>query len=143
MARESRQRLLPPPVCKAILLCEKALRDEFTGLYSLVNIFDNIHLYSLPSLIGPYLLFLQVTDGLGRYRIAVEIHDLGSGSVLAREDQPEIELADKNVKWIGILGVPAFLIKEAGAYDILVLANGQEINRQKLTINQLTEHDDD
>ena len=142
MAREPGVRALPPPVCKAILLCEKVVRDEFTGLYSLINIFDDIHLYSLPCLIGPYLLFLQVTDGLGRYQISVEIQDLSTGSVLARADQPEIELADKNVKWIGILGVPPFLINEAGAYDILVLANGQEINRQKITINQLKEHDD-
>jgi hypothetical protein len=141
MAKKVREEGFPPPECKALLLCERVIRDEFTGLYSLINIFDNINVFALPCLIGPYLLFLQITDGVGRYRITVEIQDLPSGAVLAREDQPEIELPDPNVKWVGILAVPPFEISQAGFYDVLVLANGQEINRQKITITRIQEED--
>jgi hypothetical protein len=142
MARKTGEHGLPPPECKAILLCERVLRDEFTGLFSLINVFDNINSYSFPCTIGPYLLFLHITDGLGRYRITVEIQDLQSDVVIAREDQPEIELPDKNVKWIGILSVPEFEVAQPGMYDVLVLANDQEINRQKLTVTQIPEEHD-
>jgi hypothetical protein len=142
MAKKTGKQGLPAPECKAILLCERVLRDEFTGLFSLINVFDNINSDSFPCTIGPYLLFLQITDGLGRYRIMVEIHDLHSDVIIAREDQPEIELPDKNAKWIGILSVPQFEIAQPGMYDVLVLANDQEINRQKLTVTQIQEDDD-
>ena len=134
MARKAPKGQLPPPQCKAILLCERAIFDGRTGMYSLINIFDFVYVSDPYCTIGPYQLFLQLTGGLGPYQITVEILDLQADVVLVREDHLEITFGDKNEKWNGDLEVGPFEITHAGSYDVLVLADGQEIDRQKLTV---------
>ena len=62
---------LPPPTCKAILLCQMAIFEQGTGNPSLINIFDRIVLDSLPGKVSQ-CVFLQLVNGIGAYDIVVE-----------------------------------------------------------------------
>lgn len=79
----------PPPKCKAIVLCDQVILDALTQRYTLVGLFDECPSSAYPFQMGPFRLFLQVVDGIGRYNLTVELHDLRDATVLARlEDVP-------------------------------------------------------
>lgn len=137
MAKKKRG-TLPAPLCKVILPCVQVIHDHFTNLYSIIGIFNDYIVYQFPAEIGPYSLFLQLTNGHGHYEIAVEIQDLQSGKVIAKERISDVELDDTLNTATLILTIPKFQVTGPGRYDVLVLAGHQEIGKQTITI---TEHE--
>ena len=121
----------PPPKCKAILLCDQAIVEAVTGKVSLVGIFDRFALRKFPGHIRQFTAFLQLTDGIGKYAITIEVHDLREDVVLARAPIVSLEFKDRAGKANLMIPVPPLLLKHAGGYDFVVLADGQEIDRQQ------------
>jgi hypothetical protein len=127
----SRKSTKPPPRCKAILLCDQAIVEAVTGKVSLVGIFDRFALRRFPGPIRPFTAFLQLTDGIGKYDITIEVHDLREDVVLARAPVVSLEFKDRAGKANLMIPVPPLHLKHAGGYDFVVLADGQEIDRQQ------------
>jgi hypothetical protein len=121
---------LPPPTCKAILLCQMAIFEQGTGNPSLVNIFDRIVLDSLPGRVSQ-CVFLQLVNGIGAYDIVVEVHDLGEDKILGRATVASIEFPDRTIRANVVISMPGFPITHTGIYEFVVLANDQEIDRQQ------------
>ncbi len=53
----------PPPVCKAILLCDQVIRDVSTGKASLIGIFEAFVLASVPGHTQPIKAFFSLLTG--------------------------------------------------------------------------------
>jgi hypothetical protein len=133
MAKKAPKRVLPPPECKAVLLCERVLVDPFTGLYSVINIFDNIIIYNDHAVVSPYRLYVELTGGSGQYLIAVEIQELEESMLLGKEERA-ITLTDRSEKWIGVFEVPAFEVWADGSYEIVVFADGEPVGQRGISI---------
>ncbi len=127
----------PPPKCKAILLCDHAIVESGTGKVSLIGIFDRFAVRDFPGLIQQFTCFLQLTDGIGKYRITVEVHDLREDQILARAAIVQIVFADRAGKANLMIPVPPLLLKHAGGYDFVVLADDQEIDRQQFGAHRI------
>lgn len=123
----------PPPKCKAILLCDQTILDATSGKVSIIGIFDLFNLPQFPGMLTPFMAFLQMTDGIGRYSITLEIHDLQGDVVVARAEGPEIDFPERASKINFATPVPALTLQHPGVYDFVVFADGQEIDRQKFT----------
>lgn len=121
----------PPPKCKALLLCERTIIEAGTGNVSIIGVFDAFILPSFPNRTRPFTAFLQLTDGIGRYDIIVEIHDLQRDEVLGRGSGLGLIWPDRLVKVNLMIPIPALPLTHPGSYDLVVIANGQEIERQK------------
>jgi hypothetical protein len=126
----------PLPQCKAILLCEKPLFDPATRRTSLIGIIEDVRLPDLPERMPPFTAFLQLTGGVGRYDVAAELHDLQRDIVLARSPAVTIEWEDEDrlSKMNLFLSVPSLMMAFDGDYDLIVLADGEEIDRQRFTV---------
>ena len=122
---------VPPPTCKAILLCRLAILEQGTGNPSLIGIFDRIILDSLPGMVGECTIFLQLVNGIGFYDIVVEVHDLEQDQVLGRARLPSIDFPDRSARANVVIALPGIPISHPGAYEFVVLANDQEIDRQQ------------
>jgi hypothetical protein len=122
---------IPPPRCKAILLCERVIKDSRTGQSSIIGIFDRFNLRTFPGLAARYNAFLLLTDGIGSYAITLELHDLQTGVIRARAEGPTIDFPDRATKIEFVVEVPPIPLEHSGLYDLVVLANGQEIDRQQ------------
>ena len=110
MAKRAARGGLPPPEMQGGPPLREVLVDPFTGLYSLVNIFDSIIIYDDHAVVGPYRLYLELTGGSGRHLVAVEIQELEEGVLLGKEER-EITLTDRSAKCVGVFEVSAFEIR--------------------------------
>jgi hypothetical protein len=123
----------PPPKCKAILLCNHTIIEAVTGKVSIIGIFDNFGMPTFPGLTSAFTVYLQLTDGIGKYSISVELHDLVEDTIVGRAAIAEIEFQDRSQKANLMIPVPPLPLTHAGVYDFVVLADGQEIDRQQFS----------
>jgi hypothetical protein len=79
-------------------------------------------------------VFLQLTDGVGQYTIVAEIHDLEEDTVLATSPPLLVEWSERLLRANVFLMVPPLFILHEGDYDLVVFANRQEVDRQKLSV---------
>ena len=126
-----KQGRVPPPTCKAILLCRLAILEQGTGNPSLIGVFDRIILDGLPGMVGECTVFLQLVNGIGAYDIVVEVHDLEQDKVLGRARVASIDFPDRSARANVVIPVPGIPIPHPGVYEFVVLANDQEIDRQQ------------
>jgi hypothetical protein len=139
----TRKGVPPPPKCKAILLCERAIIEAGTGRVHLVGLLEKFILPQLPGQVPPFTAYLQLTDGIVQheYEISVELHDLSNGTVLATEG-PRVKWKDRLTRLNLIMPVKALRVSHAGAYDFVVFADDQEIDRQKFRVDVLPDQTD-
>jgi hypothetical protein len=127
----------PPPRCKAFLLCDYALIEAVTGKVSVIGIFDNWKFPQFPSSTLPFMAFLQMIDGFGRYTVSGEVHDLQTDQIISQASVAEIAFPERRTKVNLTIHVPPLLLQHAGNYDFVVLADGQEIDRQQFQAIQI------
>jgi hypothetical protein len=127
----------PDPVCKAILLCQKSIVEEGTGLVSLVSVFNGFGVGE-NGLSGAAEAFCRITEAVGKYRITVEIQDLSTGTAIAGADAGEIEINDPLLSGDVIIPIPSIPFPHPGQYDFVVFANGTEIDRQKFSVRRMS-----
>jgi hypothetical protein len=132
----AKKRKKPPPKCKAILLCDQTIIEAVTGKMSIIGTFDNWYLPRFPCPTRPFMAFLQMTDGVGEYTITVEVHDLVADQIIAQAPPARMAFPDRTAKQNLIIPVPPLLLQHAGRYDFVVLADGQEIDRQQFMAQQ-------
>jgi Family of unknown function (DUF6941) len=127
------------PRCKALLLCDQVLVEEVTGRMSLIGIMDYVQIDEFPAEFPRCQVFLQITNGLGVYNVTIEIHDLSDNSVIYRLGDVPVEMPDRLARVSMIIRVPRVEIPHPGEFDVVVLANEEEIERQSL---ELTDNDE-
>jgi hypothetical protein len=133
-AKSEKEASPPRPVCKAILLCDQTILEAGTGKLSLIGIFSNFIMENLPGQIPKTEAFVQITDAKGRYDIVVEIHDLREDIIIARGKGLGIDVPNRHFFCNVLIPVPQLLIKHDGKYDIVVIANDEEIDRQQFDV---------
>ena len=108
--------------------------DAMSGKGSLIGMFDRFTLSAYPAQLPPFWAFLQLVDGIGRYELMVEVHDLREDTIIARM-KVVVEFPERtnrvNIPF-QIAGLP---LAHPGVYDFIVTADGKEINRQRLEAN--------
>jgi len=127
---------VPPPKCKAILLCDQTIIEAGTGKISVIGIFEGFAVPQTPGVIRPFTVYLHLTDGIAdhEYEISVELHDLKNDNVIARATGPKIRWGDRLSRLNLLIPVPPLKVEHAGVYDLVVLANKQEIDRQQFQV---------
>jgi len=137
----SAETITPLPVCKAILLCETVMVDD-SGKINLNGVASNLVVDSGLSA-PPTEAFCQITDAIGHYSLVAEVQDLGAGEVIARSPATEIEISDPLQNSNVIISIPSLKFNNLGLHDLVVFANGEEIDRRQfgLTSNNGDSHD--
>ena len=118
------------------MLCEKTIIEAVTGRISLIGIFDGLVVLQVPGVTGPFTAYLHLTDGIANheYDITVELHDLSNDTIIARATGPRVRWGDRLSRLNLLIPVPPLQVQHAGAYDFVVLANRQEIDRQQFGV---------
>jgi hypothetical protein len=122
---------------KAILLCDHTIIEAVTAKVSVIGIFGQWNFPQFPHMTGAFTAFLQLTDGIGKYAVSVEVHDLQADQIIAQASITEVTFPQRNMTANLMIAVPPLLLQHAGSYDFVVLADRQEIDRQQFQAMQL------
>jgi hypothetical protein len=121
--------LRPLPICKAILLCNDVVRDPKLHTSSVFGIFDSFLWDSFPATIEKAYVFLVLKEAIGEFVLSAEIHDLNRDLIVARSRENKIGVPGSRTsgeQWIPLNGV---VIEQPGIYDVIVFADGREVDR--------------
>ena len=124
----------PVPRCKALLLCERALRDAGTGQFSLIGIVRQFVVPRLPAQSPPVTAYLQLAEGIGSYAISAAVGDLSTGQALAEGQGASFSFPDRLTVLEILLPLPPLPLRHEGSFDLVVSADGQEVERQKFAV---------
>jgi hypothetical protein len=95
-----------------------------SGNVTIINTFNAFGVPQFPGQTGPFLIFLQLTDGIGDYNVDVEFIDLQDDRVIARAVGPaKIEFPNKLARMNVMIPIPPLYVLHDGSYEIRVLAN--------------------
>jgi hypothetical protein len=122
------------PACAAILLCDLVIRDEETQKSSIIGMFDTFVLRQIPGETEVCAVFLRLTNVIGHQAISAEIHDSAAGLVLFRSSPARIRGHERRGAGEIALRLSPLRFDRAGTYDMVVLAEGEEIGRAEFKI---------
>lgn len=122
----------PLPQCKAFLLCEGITEDEATGQLCLNKLIETLRFRSFPAEAVPFMVFVQLYDGIGRYQLAVELRDLSNNTSTAVTMPSSLDFPERLVKMDVILPIDSFRLPHAGRYEVAVLLDGEEAATQPI-----------
>jgi hypothetical protein len=118
------------PRCKAVLLCESVIRDEFTHKTTIVGILDTFPVPRFPGCTAPSALYLRVVGIAGTHPVSMEVRDAETGSVLFQStgtvefgNQPQTMPLELR------LPIAPLQAERQGAFEIIVLVDQQEFER--------------
>jgi hypothetical protein len=122
---------VPPPKCKAFLLCQHAIIEAKTSRHSIINILNNLTVPHCPIVIPPMHAFIQLTDGIGSYEISLDFQDIDQGVVMRKGIRLKVTFPERLLKMNIIIPIPPLRIPHAGIYEVVIFADEHEIERQK------------
>lgn len=120
----------PLPHCRALLICEKVTESQLTEKITLHNLIEKFSLRSFPGRSTPFVIFIQLYDGIGRYKLTIEVHDLSDDSMVARTTYGNLEFPERLTRMVVTIPIDFVQLPRPGRYELVALANGQEIGRQ-------------
>lgn len=120
----------PLPHCRAILLCEDVGEDPATGELSLHKLVERFRMPVFPAPSRPFVVFVQLYDGIGRYRVNMEVNALDDDTSVARATLPDLDFPDRLAKIDMMIPVKSVFVPRPGRYELIVLLDGQELARQ-------------
>lgn len=120
----------PLPQCKAFLICKKVGVDDATGEFSLSKLINTLRFPAFPAEAGPFAIFLQLYDGIGRYELSVELRDLADDISVARASFSSLDFPERLVKMELALPITSLRLPRPGRYEIAVLFDGREVATQ-------------
>lgn len=136
-ARAGRRRHQRPlPICNAFLICEKIIWDSIAIAPTLVSLFSQFNVHSLPAYLNPFWLFLQVADGIiGDYSIEIEIQDLDRGELVHKFAGPSAIFRYRPEVFNTMIQVPPIRVEHPSrVYAVVAFADGKVLAQQKFTV---------
>lgn len=128
----------PHPEAKAALICDHAIREEGTGKVSLIGIFENIRAPSFPMTHPSLSVYVQATDGQGRYVLLFELVRLDDLVVIGRR-AATVEMRDRLAPTEIVFNLQFLQFERPGRYEFRLSANGRYLTNKAFRVLTLEE----
>jgi hypothetical protein len=102
-----------------------------TTKVSLIGLIAAHVIQRFPGRTPPMRIFLHLVDGIGEHDITVEVHDLAEDQKIFRAKGRRISFPARLASRLLFFSMPPLPVFHPGKYDVVVLGNGQEIERQQ------------
>lgn len=123
MTREHTTPPEDPKVC-AMLVCDHAHRDAATGKFSLLGIFERIHVRQFPSTHGPLSVYLNLTNLNGSYGLTLLAMRGEDESPIAKiETGQPLVVRDPLAHVEFAFGIPSLPVEKKGTIVFRLTAN--------------------
>ena len=126
--------MIQRPVAIGLLLCEQVIVEDSTRNLTPVNCFSRRVLKDFPSEPLSFVVFVVLTDGMGKMNLAVVIQELGSLEVI-HERVIACHFTNPLQEARGIIRVHCSFPKP-GHYQVSLLAEKELVAQRKLILLQ-------
>ncbi len=120
---------VPPPLCKAILMCREVEIDRGTGTYNLLGVLDGFELRTFPGSTPPFTVFLLLTGSQGTQEVWAEVYDLRDGQSIGRSPPIPVRFTGRAEMVFVRIALPPLSLPAPGEYDLVVFSGDGEIDR--------------
>jgi hypothetical protein len=123
------ERKLPTPVCLNFVVCRQIVLDQFTQEYHLLGLMHHVTVLDFPT-VAMLSVYVECTAVPGTYALELQLQDL-EGNLHWRHpyDGPFVS---QDPLLVGIIALPneRIYFPKPGKYDLIFLANGEEMGRR-------------
>lgn len=115
----------------AMLICERVIREEGTGLISLINVFEHVNSGQFPLAI-PVAVYAKLTDADGEYEFKLELVRRDDAQVVGEFILGGVTMNDPMEHGeivFQIFGIP---LERPGYYDFRLWANGRFVDSKAI-----------
>lgn len=133
MGKKNPKRKKPTPLCLAMILCDQIITDRDTGKHTLVGIFNQVGVLSLPSIHSAMSVFISLTEGRGRYNGEVRLVHAETDQVLFQAKGPLKFENPLQVVEIGMV-LPPIQFEQPGVYLLEFYADGTPLGSRKFNV---------
>lgn len=124
----------PTPVLKNFLLCREILQDRRTNQYILIGPLISVMAPAFPTVFR-LMAFVQMSSMHGTYVFKFQLQNVDDQVMWEDTITPPLEHSDPlALNTIAFYALAPY-VPRVGKYDLVLLANGQEIGRQVLLAN--------
>jgi uncharacterized protein DUF6941 len=123
------------PKLSAMLICERVIREEGTGLNSLIRIFETITGDQIPVRVPSIFVYAKMTEAQGEYLFKLEVVRRRDLQTIAEAPIPGPISVDNPMATAElIIELGGLEFAEAGHYDFRLSADGKFIDSKGLEI---------
>lgn len=126
------------PIGITLVLCDSIITDAKTGKNSLIGLFNNININSLPSVHPRFCVFAQLTNGQGKQTIDVSCQSLQNEEILFQTGG-EVEFQNPNQ----VIEIQFELLNLAfsvdGMYTVELEAGGLPLIESRFNVSMIGE----
>jgi hypothetical protein len=108
------------------------MRDA-VGKISLAGLFGNFCVRAFPGASSQAVVFARLLGGVGKCELSLEIRRLDDGAAVTRILAEEIVFHDRLAPSEVLIPLWPFKLERAGAYELVLLANGRQIESLRFT----------
>jgi hypothetical protein len=121
------------PTVIGLLVCEQIVVEERTHNVTLVNCFTRRKVESFPADGQKFAVFAALTDGLGDIKLRLVVQRLATQEDVYSESRT-LRFTDRIQEVRFLFRVTNCSFPAAGAYDVILFADGSELARHRIRI---------
>jgi hypothetical protein len=131
----------PLPISKALVICRQIFQDQHTNEYLLLGPTHEVAVPHFPAAID-VSVFARWTAVNGAYRLEIQVQDLADGSLVCRQVLAD-PLEDHDPLRVVLLTLHHIRLEfpRPGKYDVIILANDEEVVRDVFYAHQAARKD--
>lgn len=120
-----------------MLVCDSIITEAQTNKKTLVGVFDTWHVPQTPFTIGPFWVYIKMTDATGKYIFRLKLVVLDNEKVVAEAVTREVEIKDRLSAFEIPLPMPPIPIPEFGGYELQIYANDVYVGRSVVNVQRI------
>lgn len=125
----------PKPKVNATLICERVIKEEGTGLTSLISIFEKLTSTQLPVTMASLFFYAKLTETQGEYLFKVTVVRRDTMAMIAEAALPSpVPLVDPMATSEIVMQLGGLTFNEAGHYDFRLSANGMFLESKSIEV---------
>jgi uncharacterized protein DUF6941 len=121
------------PVASGLVVCEQAVVEEGTRRVTLVNVFDRLRVGPFPSGPQQFVVFANLSDGLGDVNLELVVHRLDNFAEIFRQSK-KLRFADRLQQVKFLFRVTQCSFPVSGPYQVLLRAEGNFVAQRRILV---------
>ena len=125
--------MIPLPIVRGLVLCEKAIVEDGSKNVSLINTFTKIWVRDFPSTVQPFIAYAALTDGLGEAIMDLVVTRLETDEVIYSY-RNRLRFPDRLEEVRALIRVNNCTFPAAGQYEVTLLIDGEWVAQRDLKV---------